>query len=126
MPADARQARRNRAAGSRWEIDIVNGLRSLGFEVDRLHLNGKEDEGDVVVREDGIYTVIEAKSGALHPSDFIRQADLEAKNFAKHRGLDMDDVEGIVICKTRGKPWHEAVILMSMDTYFNIKHDKDI
>ena len=116
----------NKAKGARYEVELVNGLRSLGLEVDRLHLNGKEDEGDVVVREDGIYTVIEAKSGAIHPSDFVRQADVEAGNFAKHRGLNMDDVEGIAVCKIKGKPWNESVILMSMDTYFNIKHDKDI
>lgn len=111
----------NKRRGAQWEIDLMNGLREEGFNAERLRLAGTEDEGDLVVREDdGKYLVIEAKNAKLEPGVFLGEAQVEGENFAKHRGLDLDDVESIVIVKRRGKNWRKALVLTTVEAYLGL------
>lgn len=107
----------NKQRGARYEIDLVKGLRAEGFDAERLRLNGKDDEGDIVIREDGFYTIIEAKSGAIHAAEFVRQAETEAGCFLKNRGLTSEDGEGIVVIKARGKSWADSYVLTTLRQY---------
>lgn len=111
----------NKRRGAQWEIDLMNGLREEGFNAERLRLAGTEDEGDLVIREDdGKYLVIEAKNAKLEPGVFLGEAQVEGENFAKHRGLDLDDVESIVIVKRRGKNWRKALVLTTVEAYLGL------
>ena len=114
----ARNAR-NRRAGARWQTDLRNGLRNAGLDVERLALAGREDEGDHVVRlAGGLYVVLEAKAGAMHPAEFVREAGVEAANFATHRGLDPALVTGVAVVKRRGANWRDAYVLTTLRRYF--------
>ncbi|AFU62090.1 hypothetical protein D854_gp52 [Streptomyces phage R4] len=113
--------KRNKRIGAQWETDLREGLRSEGFDVESLRLAGKEDEGDMVVREgDGKYLVIEAKNAKFEPGVFLGEAIVERENFAKHRGLDLEDVESIVVVKRRGKGWRKAFVLTTVEDYLGL------
>lgn len=122
----AGRAAANRRKGARWETDLRDGLRNSAYDTERLRLNGKDDEGDLVVRPGGSrlavpdFIVIEAKDAAMSVSDFIRQAILEADNFAKHRDLDRDRVTGVAVIKRRGMNWREAVVLTTLAEYMKL------
>lgn len=112
---------RNRRAGARWQNELRNGLREAGFDIERLALAGKEDEGDHVVRlPSGLFVVLEAKAGAMHPAGFVREAEVEASNFAAHRGLDPAEVTGVAVVKRRGANWRDAYVLTTLRTYFGL------
>ncbi|QBI99398.1 holliday junction resolvase [Streptomyces phage Caelum] len=117
----AARNKRNKRVGAQWETDLREGLRGEGFDVESLRLAGKEDEGDMVVREgDGKYLVIEAKNAKFEPGVFLGEAIVERENFAKHRGLDLDDVESIVVVKRRGKNWRHAFVLTTVEDYLGL------
>jgi hypothetical protein len=127
MSEHAARNARNRRAGARWQADLRDGLRATGLDVERLVLAGAEDEGDLIVRIDPTvapgrrYVVIEAKAGAMHPAEFVRQAGVEAAHFAFHRGLDLSDVTGIAVIKRRGSNWRDAYVLTSLRDYFGLE-----
>lgn len=126
MTEIARRNARNRRAGARWQTVLRDGLRDHGFDIERLALTGVEDEGDHVIRLDQgalparRFVVIEAKAGALHPAEFVRQAGEEAAHFAFHRGLSLADVTGIAVVKRRGANWRDAYVLTSLRDYFGL------
>lgn len=112
----------NKAKGAKFETDIVKSLRELGFDAERLHLNGKDDEGDIVLRDGGIFTVIEAKSGKMLPADFVRQARVETENFRRNRDLDHAKVNGIVVVKRKGvTDILEQYVLTTVGDYFGLR-----
>jgi Holliday junction resolvase len=118
----AARNKRNKRKGADWESDLRDGLRSEGFDVESLRLAGAEDEGDMVVREgDGKYLVIEAKNAKFEPGVFLGQAIVERENFAKHRSLDLDDVESIVVVKRRGKNWRQAFVLTTVENFLGLE-----
>lgn len=115
------RARANKRKGADWEIALRDGFRSEGFDVERLHLNGKDDEGDLVIREaDGVYLVIEAKDSAFTPGPFIGEIEREVEAFARNREIDGSDVDGIVIVKRRGQNWRKAFVLTTVEDYFGL------
>jgi hypothetical protein len=122
----AARNKRNRRAGARWQSDLREGFRGEGFDIERLVLTGKEDEGDLVIRQPiavGMppeYVVIEAKAGALHPAEFVREAQVERLHFAKHRGLDLALVTGIAVVKRVRSNWKDAYVLTTVRDYFRL------
>ncbi|MFF7800273.1 PDDEXK family nuclease [Streptomyces olivaceus] len=117
----AARNKRNKRKGADWESDLREGLRGEGFDVESLRLAGKEDEGDLVIREDGgKYLVIEAKNAKFEPGVFLGEAIAERENFAKHRGLDLEDVESVVVVKRRGKNWRQAFVLTTVEDYLGL------
>ncbi|MFI5840521.1 hypothetical protein ACIA8K_12515 [Catenuloplanes sp. NPDC051500] len=127
LPSPAQNKRR----GAAFEIDLMNELRSAGLDAERLRLAGRDDEGDLVVRrtrsiDDPVldYTVIEAKSGAMHPLQFVREAEIERANFARHRGLSLDLVDGLVVVKAPRQPIRKAYVLTTLERYFDLEADR--
>lgn len=114
---------KNRRAGAKFEIDLMKTLREEGLDVERLRLTGANDEGDLVVRCNSAYIVIEAKSGAMHPADFVRQAKVESENFAKHRSLKGYQVSGIAVIKARGKGIRDAYVLTTLSDYLGLEDE---
>ncbi|MET9861942.1 hypothetical protein ABZY93_21995 [Streptomyces smyrnaeus] len=114
---------RNKRKGAEWECDLRDGLREVGEDIERLHLNGKDDEGDLVIRGKGDtvpYLVIEAKNAKFEPGVFVGEMETEVENFRKHRTLPVGDVDGIVIVKRRGKNWRHAFVLTTVERYFDL------
>lgn len=106
--------------GPLWEVKLLNYLRENGFDVERLRLTGREDEGDLVVK-DGNIIVIEAKDDKkMDLSGFLREAEDEAQNYAKHRKLDPDDVLPMAVIKRRNHGVGKAYVVMTLDAFFAI------
>lgn len=121
MTTIAERNRANRRKGAAWETELLAGLRSVGEDAERLRLTGAEDEGDLVVREDGgLFTVIETKNARFEPGPFLDEAERERLNFAKHRDIDPARVESLVIVKRRGKNWRHAFVLTTVENYFGL------
>lgn len=117
----AARNKRNKRNGTAWESALRDGLRGLGFDYEKLRLVGKNDEGDGVIRlPGGERIVVEAKSGEMHASDFVRQASLEARNYETNRGLERGSVKGIAIVKKRGASWMDGYVLTSVREFFGL------
>lgn len=123
MSDAAARNRRNRRNGTAWESALRDGLRGAGFDVERLRLAGKEDEGDLIAKDDRGYGpfVIEAKAGAMHPAEFVREAVAEARNYEKHRKLEPGSANGIAIVKQRGKSWRQAYVVTTVSEFFGLE-----
>ncbi|MFE0104115.1 hypothetical protein [Streptomyces sp. NPDC059009] len=122
MPDVSARNRANKRRGAAWEIDFNKAMRDEGFDIERLRLAGKDDEGDQVIREDdGLFTVIENKNAAAFtPGPFVDEMEREVANFARHRGIDVRRVDGVVVVKRRGKPWHQAYVLTTVARHFGL------
>ena len=88
----------NKAKGAAFEIDVMKWLRSMGQIADRLRLAGKDDEGDLVVVISGQTYILELKNTArLDLPEFWRQAEVEALNYAKARGIGEVPLHYVVV-----------------------------
>ncbi|GGN40061.1 hypothetical protein FHR83_007130 [Actinoplanes campanulatus] len=115
----------NKRKGAQFEIDLMKTLREMGLDAERLRLAGKDDEGDLVLRSFGPssgkhYVVIEAKSGAMHPAVFVREAEAERRNFARHRGLPLDMVSGVAVVKRPRLNVLDSYVLTTLREYLNL------
>ena len=74
--------------GSAFETGVVKWLRSKDILAERLTKAGAKDEGDVVAFLDGAANILELKATKkLDLPQFWREAEVEAENYAKARGL---------------------------------------
>ena len=96
-------------------------LREHGFDVERLRQAGAQDEGDLVVK-DGDITILEAKATRrLDTASGVKEAMAEKVNYAVHRGLDPADITGAMVWKVPGKGIGDALVIMKLSEYFDIK-----
>ena len=110
----ATQQARNRRAGAEWETRLLHQLRDIGHNIERLHLNGHEDEGDLILQTGHKTYVIEAKAGQPHLAEFVKQASREARNYETHRSKKNQSTIGLVVMKQRNKPWSEAYVVSTL------------
>ena len=108
------QQARNRRAGAEWDIRLLHQLRNTGHEIERLHLNGREDEGDLILQTGHKTYVIEAKAGQQHLAQFVKEATSEARNYETHRNRENQSTIGLVVIKQRNKPWSEAYVVSTL------------
>ncbi|AGI12527.1 hypothetical protein P764_gp32 [Propionibacterium phage PHL060L00] len=111
----ATQQSRNRRAGAEWETRLLHQLRDTGYDIERLHLNGREDEGDLILKTGNKTYIIEAKAGQPHLAQFVKEATLEARNYETHRNRKNQSTIGLVIMKQRNKPWSEAYVVSTLN-----------
>lgn len=111
----ATQQARNRRAGAEWETRLLHQLRNTGHDIERLHLNGKEDEGDLILKTGNHTYVIEAKAGQPHLAQFVKQATTEARHYEQHRNRENQSTIGLVVMKQRNKPWSEAYVVSTLN-----------
>lgn len=121
------------AAGRKFESDIVKYLRANEFKAERLHLSGRFDEGDlwfegaeymvptgdrtIDLRERLV--VVEAKrTKAFTPAQWVAEAQAEAANFAKARGLGPEDAPfwGVVAAR-RNHGIKDAYVITTMSEW---------
>jgi hypothetical protein len=118
-----KRARNSKRKGASHEKDIENNLRSRGYDVERLHLNGQEDEGDLIVRAgNGDRWVLEAKNEQrISLPSYLTELATEVKNFGNHRAhLDKSTIKGAVIVKQRGKGVEHSYVVMPYDSFFGL------
>lgn len=108
------QQARNRRAGAEWETRLLHQLRDTGHDIERLHLNGREDEGDLILKTGNHTYVIEAKAGQQHLAQFVKEATTEARNYETHRSKKNQSTIGLVVMKQRNKPWSEAYVVSTL------------
>jgi hypothetical protein len=120
-------AKRNKAYGFNSEAELLQHLRDEGIRAERLHLTGKEDEGDLVMFPDNQgETIIQLKTWtprartgqdrALLPSTLRKwMGDLEVqrKHYAEHRGLPVTP-GGMLIVRVKGRGWDEALVISQL------------
>jgi Holliday junction resolvase len=110
----------NKIKGATFEIDIMKWFRSLGFKAERLRLAGSEDEGDVVVVVAGTTYLFECKNTArLELDEFWRQIEVEAKNYAKQR--DMDIPLHYVLWKRKRKGINKTWVIQELEQWLEEK-----
>jgi Holliday junction resolvase len=81
-------AKYNKIKGTRFETDVMKWFRKIGIKAERLRLSGNEDEGDLVVIVAGETYIFELKNTkTLNLKEFWDEAQTEATNYAKHRGI---------------------------------------
>ena len=78
----------NKAKGAQFEVDVMKWFRKMGVLAERLRLAGEEDEGDLVVIVAGKTYIFELKNTKkLNLKEFWDEAQTEATNYSKHRGI---------------------------------------
>lgn len=99
-------------AGKQWESTLTEWFRDFGFEADRLHLSGAQDEGDILLRDSpNVRYVIEAKrEKGFRPAEWIKQAEVEATNYAAHRGLLLPPSYAVISARRNHSPGQAYVI----------------
>jgi len=102
--------------GSQFELDALRHIRSLGFPAERLRLAGKDDEGDLAVDDAGFTYVLEAKAEKrMALAEYVKEAQIEAANYAKARGKDPSTVWGLALIKRPGRPIGESYVVTTLD-----------
>lgn len=112
----SKRNRANKRRGASWEVAIRNFLHGLGLKAERVARKGANDIGDVAVElDDGHVFVIEAKD-TVRPelAQWIREAQIEADNYARHRHLSPDFVHPVVVYKRRQHGVEQAYVVMTL------------
>lgn len=120
-----KKARSSKRKGAQWESDLTKVLREHGLEAERLHLSGKEDEGDLVIRDRWGEVIAEAKNEAkIDLARYVKEAFEEADNYVQHRGLDRQEVTAVAIVKARGKGVLDGYVVTTVREYFDLDDSK--
>ena len=101
--------------GSRFEKELLDYLRSMGYETERLRTTGSQDEGDLLVRAlaGERRFVVEAKNTAkMDLSGWVGEAELEKDHYLQHRGLAYANF--VVVHKRRNKGVGQAYVTMPL------------
>lgn len=112
-------------AGKKFESDLTRYLRDSNCEAERLHLAGAQDEGDIAlwVPRGHLHVpagpfILEAKrTKAFTPADWVKQAEVEAANYAKHRGKVPSSVHWAVVAARRNQPIGKAYVITTLDEW---------
>jgi Holliday junction resolvase len=111
----------NKVKGAAFEIDVMKWFRSLGILAERLRLAGKDDEGDIVVVIAGKTYVLELKNTVkLSLPEFWRQAQVEALNYAKARGIG-EVPPAYVIVKRRNAGIEKSWVIQDLEQWIKEK-----
>ena len=88
----------NKTKGAIFETDVMKWLRKMGAKAERLTKAGAKDEGDLVVVVTGQTYILELKNRAtLSLPQFWREAEVEALNYAKARGIGEVPLHYVVV-----------------------------
>jgi Holliday junction resolvase len=121
IPVKMSSPKYNKAKGAAFEIDVMKWFRGLGVLAERLRLAGKDDEGDLVVVVAGQTYILELKNTArLDLPEFWRQAEVEALNYAKARGIGEVPLHYVVV-KRRNSGIKDAWVVQSLEQWLKEK-----
>ena len=107
----------NKAKGSKFETDVMKYLRKLGHFAERLAKAGSADEGDIVTIIAGQTYILECKNRKkIDLPAFWDEAQKEAKNYAKARGLLLPP-PAFVIVKRRNASIEDAWVVQTLEKW---------
>ena len=113
----------NKAKGAAFEIDVMKWFRGLGVLAERLRLAGKDDEGDLVVVVAGQTYILELKNTArLDLPQFWREAEVEALNYAKARGIGEVPLHYVVV-KRRNAGIEKSWVVQDLEQWLKEKNN---
>ena len=111
----------NKAKGSKFETDVMKWLRSMGVLAERLTKAGSKDEGDMVCVVAGVTYILELKNRAtLSLPEFWREAQVEALNYSKARGLGEVPLHYVVV-KRRNASIDQAWVICDLAQWLEEK-----
>jgi Holliday junction resolvase len=106
----------NKTKGATFETDVLKWLRKVGVLAERLTKAGSKDEGDMVAVIAGKTYILELKNRAtLSLPQFWREAQVEALNYAKARGLGEVPLHYVVV-KRRNASIDQAWVISRPST----------
>lgn len=115
----------NKAKGSKFETDVMKYLRSLGHFAERLAKAGASDEGDIVTIIAGQTYILECKNRKkMDLPTFWAEAEKEAKNYAKARGLP-GSPPAFVIVKRRNASIEQAWVVQPLEKWIEQMGDSN-
>ena len=104
----------NKTKGSQFETDVMKWLRKSGVLAERLTKAGAKDEGDIVTVIAGETYILELKNRAtLSLPEFWREAQVEALNYAKARGLGEVPLSYVIV-KRRNASIDQAWVIQDL------------
>lgn len=107
----------NGRKGAQFETDVMKWLRSMGAVAERLTKAGAKDEGDLVTVICGKTYILELKNRKkIDLPAFWDEAQVEAKNYAKARGLTFSP-PAFVIVKRRNHGVDKAWVVQDLDQW---------
>ncbi len=117
----SKRNRANKRRGSAWEVSIRNYLIDQGFDAERLPKNGSTDLGDVSVRMEDEHTFIVEAKDTVRPelSIWLREAGVEADNYAKHKRKGREFIHPVVIYKRRNHGVEQAYVVMELGEWLD-------
>ena len=111
----------NGRKGAQFETDVMRWLRSAGFLSERLVKAGKNDEGDLVAIIAGQKYILELKNRkTISLPEFWREAEVEAENYAKARGLSEVPLHYIIL-KRRNAGIEKAWVIQDLQQWLSEK-----
>jgi Holliday junction resolvase len=111
----------NKTKGSQFETDVMKWLRGAGAMAERLTKAGAKDEGDMVVIISGETYILELKNRqTLSLPEFWREAQVEALNYAKARGLGQVPLSYVVV-KRRNASIDQAWVIQDLNQWLKEK-----
>lgn len=112
----------NGRKGAQFETDVMRWLRNAGAMCERLVKAGKNDEGDLVAIIGGKQYILELKNRkTISLPEFWREAEVEAENYAKARGLTEVPLH-YVILKRRNAGIEKAWVIQDLQQWLGEKH----
>ena len=104
----------NKTKGSQFETDVMKWLRKSGVIAERLTKAGAKDEGDIVTVIAGETYILELKNRAtLSLPEFWREAQVEALNYSKARGLGEVPLSYVIV-KRRNASIDQAWVIQDL------------
>ncbi len=111
----------NGRKGSQFETDVMKWLRKMGVMAERLTKAGAKDEGDMVVIISGETFILELKNRAtLSLPEFWREAEVEALNYAKARGIGEVPLHYVIV-KRRNSGIENAWVICDLKQWLKEK-----
>ena len=111
----------NGRKGSQFETDVMKWLRKMGVMAERLTKAGAKDEGDMVVIISGETFILELKNRAtLSLPEFWREAEVEALNYAKARGIGEVPLHYVIV-KRRKSSIENAWVICDLKQWLKEK-----
>jgi hypothetical protein len=111
----------NGRKGAQFETDVMRWLRGAGALCERLVKAGKNDEGDLVAIVAGKQYILELKNRkTISLPEFWREAEVEAENYAKARGLSEVPFHYIIL-KRRNAGIDKAWVIQDLSQWLEEK-----
>ena len=111
----------NKTKGSQFETDVMKWLRKMGAIAERLTKAGAKDEGDIVTVIAGETYILELKNRqTLSLPQFWREAQVEALNYAKARGIGEVPLSYVIV-KRRNASIDQACVIQDLAQWIKEK-----